>query len=98
MNKMNLNLTHQNLDGELTEEVVSLDLEKVELVEVDFLETVNIETEVFDLEINNTPNYTTKNSLVHNGGGKRKGSIAVYLEPWHADIFDFLELRKNHGK
>ena len=31
------------------------------------------------------------------GGGKRKGSIAIYLEPWHADIFPFLELRKNHG-
>lgn len=31
------------------------------------------------------------------GGGKRKGSIAIYLEPWHADIFDFLELKKNHG-
>jgi len=35
---------------------------------------------------------------VDQGGGKRKGSIAVYLEPWHPDIFDFLELRKNHGK
>ena len=35
---------------------------------------------------------------VDQGGGKRKGSIAVYLEPWHADIFDFLDLRKNHGK
>lgn len=35
---------------------------------------------------------------VDQGGGKRKGSFAVYLEPWHADIFDFLELRKNHGK
>lgn len=32
-----------------------------------------------------------------NQGGKRKGSIAVYLEPWHADIFDFVELRKNTG-
>ena len=30
--------------------------------------------------------------------GKRKGSFAVYLEPWHADVFDFLELKKNHGK
>jgi ribonucleotide reductase alpha subunit len=30
-------------------------------------------------------------------GGKRKGSIAIYLEPWHADVFDFLELRKNSG-
>ncbi len=35
---------------------------------------------------------------VDQGGGKRKGSIAVYLEPWHADIFEFLDLKKNHGK
>ena len=35
---------------------------------------------------------------VDQGGGKRKGSIAVYLEPWHPDIFEFLDLRKNHGK
>ena len=35
---------------------------------------------------------------VDQGGGKRKGSFAVYIEPWHADIFDFLELKKNHGK
>ncbi|KAG0576265.1 hypothetical protein KC19_5G067700 [Ceratodon purpureus] len=35
---------------------------------------------------------------VDQGGGKRKGAFAVYLEPWHADIFDWLDLRKNHGK
>lgn len=35
---------------------------------------------------------------VDQGGGKRKGSFAIYLEPWHADIFDFIDLRKNHGK
>ncbi|MBC7629085.1 ribonucleoside-diphosphate reductase subunit alpha [Ferruginibacter sp.] len=35
---------------------------------------------------------------VDQGGGKRKGAFAVYLEPWHADIFAFLDLRKNHGK
>ena len=35
---------------------------------------------------------------VDQGGGKRKGSFAIYLEPWHADIFDFLQLKKNHGK
>lgn len=35
---------------------------------------------------------------VDQGGGKRKGSFAIYLEPWHGDIFDFLDLRKNHGK
>ena len=35
---------------------------------------------------------------VDQGGGKRKGAFSVYLEPWHADVFEFLELRKNHGK
>ncbi|MEC7268339.1 MAG: ribonucleoside-diphosphate reductase subunit alpha, partial [Bacteroidota bacterium] len=40
---------------------------------------------------NNTARY------VDQGGGKRKGAFAVYLEPWHADIHDFLELKKNHG-
>jgi ribonucleoside-diphosphate reductase alpha chain len=35
---------------------------------------------------------------VDQGGGKRKGSFAIYLEPWHADVFDFLDMRKNHGK
>jgi len=41
---------------------------------------------------NNTARY------VDQGGGKRKGSFAFYLETWHADIFDFLDLKKNHGK
>lgn len=40
---------------------------------------------------NNTARY------VDQGGGKRKGSIAIYLEPWHSDIYSFLDLRKNHG-
>ena len=35
---------------------------------------------------------------VDQGGGKRKGSFAIYVEPWHSDIFDFLDLKKNHGK
>jgi len=35
---------------------------------------------------------------VDQGGGKRKGAFAIYLEPWHADIYDFLDLKKNHGK
>jgi ribonucleoside-diphosphate reductase alpha chain len=35
---------------------------------------------------------------VDQGGGKRKGSFAIYIEPWHADIYDFLDLKKNHGK
>ncbi|GAB4466297.1 MAG: ribonucleoside-diphosphate reductase subunit alpha [Thermoflexibacter sp.] len=35
---------------------------------------------------------------IDQGGGKRKGAFAIYLEPWHADVFDFLQLKKNHGK
>ncbi|QQS30797.1 MAG: ribonucleoside-diphosphate reductase subunit alpha [Sphingobacteriales bacterium] len=42
--------------------------------------------------------FNTTARYVDQGGGKRKGAFAVYLEPWHADIFDFLELKKNHGK
>merc|ERR1712038_1269002 len=41
---------------------------------------------------NNTARY------VDQGGNKRPGAFAIYLEPWHADVFEFLELRKNHGK
>lgn len=42
--------------------------------------------------------YNDTARYVDQGGGKRKGSFAIYLEPWHADIFEFLDLRKNNGK
>ncbi len=42
--------------------------------------------------------YNDTARYVDQGGGKRKGAFAVYIEPWHADIYDFLELKKNHGK
>lgn len=42
--------------------------------------------------------YNDTARYVDQGGGKRKGAFAVYIEPWHADIFDFLDLKKNHGK
>lgn len=42
--------------------------------------------------------YNDTARYIDQGGGKRKGSFAVYLEPWHADIYAFLDLRKNHGK
>lgn len=42
--------------------------------------------------------YDATARYVDQGGGKRKGSFAIYLEPWHADIEDFLELKKNNGK
>lgn len=43
-------------------------------------------------------NFNETARYVDQGGGKRMGSFAMYLEPWHADVFDFLELKKNHGK
>lgn len=43
-------------------------------------------------------NFDMTARYVDQGGGKRKGSFAIYLEPWHADVFDFLNLKKNHGK
>ena len=42
--------------------------------------------------------YNDTARYVDQGGGKRKGAFAVYLEPWHADIYEFLDLKKNHGK
>ncbi len=51
---------------------------------------------VYDLNMQDNHNYLTDMGLVHNSG-RRKGSFAVYIEPWHPDIFDFLELRLNQG-
>lgn len=55
---------------------------------------------VYDFELSSESDHTyvTSIGVSHNGGGKRKGAFAVYLEPWHADIFEFLDLKKNHGK
>ena len=52
---------------------------------------------LYDLEMETYPNYMTIHGLLHNGGGKRNGSFAIYLEPWHADIEMYLQMRKNHG-
>ena len=53
---------------------------------------------VYDLQLQDDHTYITHNGLVHNGGGRRKGSFAIYLEPWHACIYDFLELKLPGGK
>lgn len=52
---------------------------------------------LYDLQMEKQHDYLLNNGLVHNGGGKRNGSFAIYLEPWHADIELFLQMRKNHG-
>lgn len=51
-----------------------------------------------DLELEEDPHdYVTEYGVVHNGGGKRKGAFAMYLEPWHPDIIDFLHMKRNGG-
>jgi ribonucleoside-diphosphate reductase alpha subunit len=52
---------------------------------------------LYDLQMVKEHNYLLHNGIVHNGGGRRNGSFAIYLEPWHADIEMFLQMRKNHG-
>lgn len=54
------------------------------------------EGEVYDFNMIDNHNYLTDMGLVHNSG-RRKGSFAMYLEPWHADILEFLDLKKNQG-
>jgi len=52
---------------------------------------------LYDLQMTDVHDYMIHNGVVHNGGGKRNGSFAIYLEPWHADVEMFLQMRKNHG-
>jgi ribonucleoside-diphosphate reductase alpha subunit len=67
------------------------------IVKIKSIKTNQYSGVLYDLQMKNEHNYLLQNGLVHNGGGKRNGSFAIYLEPWHADIEIFLQLRKNHG-
>jgi ribonucleoside-diphosphate reductase alpha subunit len=60
------------------------------------INSVQFKGTVYDLQIDENHNYTTHMGLVHNSG-KRLGSFAMYIEPWHVDIFDFLNAKKNQG-
>jgi ribonucleoside-diphosphate reductase alpha subunit len=55
------------------------------------------ERTLYDLEIEENHNYQTELGLAHNGGGKRKGAFAMYIEPWHSDILEFVMARRNTG-
>jgi ribonucleotide reductase alpha subunit len=55
-------------------------------------------TTLYDLEVEDIHDYLVEGfGFAHNGGGKRNGSFAMYLEPWHADVEQFLEMKKNTG-
>lgn len=95
----NIFLHHPEIDGEIREESVRLDLKNIKFSKVKSVTKAERGVEnLYDLRVLDVPNYSTEISIVHNGGGKRKGSFAIYIEPWHPDVEDFLELRKNTGK
>jgi len=65
---------------------------------IETITKIHYEGVVHDFEIDEPHDYTVAHlGIVHNGGGKRAGSIALYLEPWHADIEDFLKMKLNTG-
>ena len=67
-------------------------------VRIQAMQHVEYEGPVHDFEIDGPHDYTVAHlGIAHNGGGKRNGSFAMYLEPWHADVEDFLRLKLNTG-
>ena len=65
---------------------------------IESIEEETYEGTVHDFEIAGPHDYTVAHlGVAHNGGGKRNGSFAMYLEPWHADVEDFLKLKLNTG-
>ena len=71
-------------------------IDSISFSPVESVTTEKYNGKVYDLKIKNHKNYQIGMGLVHNGG-KRKGAAAVYLDTWHPDIMEFLELRDNTG-
>lgn len=85
------------IDLKTTDYCMSMKDGELHYHQVKDVKTFTYENQVYDLVIEKEHHYNTDVGVVHNGGGKRAGSFAIYLEPWHADVQDFLEMRKNHG-
>jgi len=64
---------------------------------VQSIDNSHYEGVLYDLQMSKDHSYITHSGLIHNGGGKRKGSFAIWLEPWHPDVESWLDLKKNHG-
>jgi ribonucleoside-diphosphate reductase alpha subunit len=78
--------------------VKSINKETYETCEIASITSTTYKGTLYDLEIDTTHDYNVSGlGYVHNGGGKRNGSFAIYLEPWHADVEEFLEMKKNTG-
>ena len=79
--------------------IISLENNEIQLNQIEDIASGEVENvTLYDLEIDGTHDYSVAGiGIAHNGGGKRNGSFAIYLEPWHADIEDFLKLKLNQG-
>lgn len=80
----------------MNEENLHLPSKNLVFHKIETIEQLDYTGKVYDLKIKNTHNYTTPVGLAHNGG-RRPGSACVYLETWHPDIMEFLELKDNTG-
>lgn len=81
----------------LSDTIIYYKSENVFLVPITSILKTEYKGILYDLQMKFDHNYVLESGIVHNGGGKRNGSFAIYLEPWHADIESFLQMRKNHG-
>lgn len=94
--QLSVDIQYLNLrTGKLPEQCIAF--ENFWLVPVSSTTEKHYSGTVYDLQMRTQHNYMLAGGLVHNGGGKRNGSFAIYLEPWHSDIEHFLQMRKNHG-
>ena len=95
---MNLRLGYIYDSLHLNKKQISIRYKDYLLVPVKSVKQIEYSGCVYDLQMKTHHNYLLEYGLVHNGGGKRNGSFAIYLETWHADIELFLQMRKNHGE
>lgn len=84
--------------GDVVVSPCALDPTMREYHTIEAMETVEHNGYVYDFEVDDPHDYAVVGlGFAHNGGGKRNGSFAMYLEPWHADVEAFLEMKKSHG-
>ena len=95
--RKNSNNMNVNIDDILQWFSIRVMPNKILLSEITSIHKAEYSGILYDLQMEKQHDYLLENGLVHNGGGKRNGSFAIYLEPWHADIEAFLQMRKNHG-
>jgi ribonucleotide reductase alpha subunit len=84
--------------GDLVASPSSQDSTQLSFHSIESMEETEYTGKLYDFEVDAPHDYHVLGlGIAHNGGGKRNGSFAIYLEPWHADVEDFLDMKKNTG-